>query len=317
MAKTFTARVDVYETVTDKIIADLESGVAPWRKPWVAGESRIGMSMPLRHCGTPYRGINVILLWIAASAAGYNNPHWLTYKQAAAFGANVRKGEKGTHVFFASQLRVEDAKAPVQANGVPGEKIINFMKSYTVFNVEQIDGLGERYAMPPASAPLAIDQARGDTFLCQKFFESLDIDIRGQDKARAFYVEKADYINMPPLAAFVDNESFAATLAHECIHATKHVSRLDRKIDCEKQVSYASEELVAELGAAFLCAILGISAAPSNAHASYIASWLQALKNDSRHIFRMASHAQKACDWLLAQGEEHVIAEDEEILEAA
>lgn len=282
---------DLYTRITSRIVAELEQGVRPWLKPWGA-TSGSPVTRPLRHNGEPYRGINVLTLWGEAMTKGYASSTWMTYRQAAEFGAQVRKGEHGSLVVFADRF----TRTETSDNGEDVERHIPFLKGYIVFNCEQIDGLPERYlsaARSAATQPVARDAA------AEAFFAATGAEIRhGGD--RAYYAPGPDFIQMPPFQAFRDAESYFETLGHECIHWTSHRSRLDRSFGQKRwgDEAYAVEELVAELGSAFLCADLGLSPEPRPDHASYIASWLTVLKNDKRAIFSAAAHAERATAFL-------------------
>jgi len=285
-------RPDVYSRITDKIIADLEQGVRPWLKPWNAEHAAGRITRPLRHNGTPYKGINIVMLWSASTAKGYACPLWLTFKQALELGGNVKKGESGETVVYADRITRTEAND----KGEEIEREIPFLKGYTVFNAAQCEGLPAAYyakATPPAETPMQrIDAA-------DRFFAATGADIR-HGGTRAYYAPGPDYIQMPPFETFRDAESYAATLAHELTHWTKNESRLARDMGRSKwgDEGYAREELVAELGSAFLCADLGITPEVREDHAAYIASWLKQLKDDRRFIFSAASHAQRAVDYL-------------------
>lgn len=286
-------KADVYTRVTNKILADLEQGVRPWAKPW-SGEHAAGrITRPLRGNGQPYRGVNILLLWASAIEQGFSCPVWMTYKQAQELGANVRKGERGSLVVYANTFTKTEAN---EQTGEDEERQIPFMKGYTVFNVEQIEGLPAHYTATPELAPETIEQR--DERL-ERFFRNTGATIRHGGN-RAFFNITADFVQMPPFPAFVDAESYYATLGHEMTHWTRHPSRLDRDLGRKKwgDEGYAKEELVAELGAAFLCADLGITPEVRDDHAAYIGSWLEALKDDKRFIFSAAAHAQRALDWL-------------------
>lgn len=283
---------DIYERVTAAIVADLEEGVRTWQKPWNAEHAAGRITRPLRHNGVPYQGINVIMLWSAAMAGGFAAPIWMTFKQAKEMGAHVRKGAKGSLVVYADRIRTTELDL---ATGEEQERDIPFMKGYTVFNVEQIEGLpGPFYAtaekrLDPVQR---IDHAEG-------FFGSLGADIRHGGN-QAYYTMAEDRVQMPPFETFRDAESYYATLAHECTHWTRHPSRLERDFGRKRwgDEGYAMEELVAELGSAFLSADLDLTPEPREDHAAYIGSWLKVLKNDKRAIFTAASHAQRAADFL-------------------
>lgn len=283
-------RADVYTRVTARIIEDLAKGVRPWLKPWSSGNTDGRITAPLRHNGTPYKGVNVLLLWGEAMDKGYTFPLWMTYKQAAELGAQVRKGEHGTLVVYADRFTRHEQND----KGEDVERSIPFMKGYTVFNVEQVDGLpAHYYSKPePKGDPLPLLEA------AEAFFTQTGARFRsGGD--RAFYATAQDFIQLPPAEAFKDAESYAATKAHELIHWTGHASRCAREFGKRfGDTAYAREELVAELGSAFLCAALGITPEPRDDHASYLDHWLKVLKEDKRAIFSAAAHAQRAADYL-------------------
>jgi antirestriction protein ArdC len=284
---------DVYTRVTGKIIADLERGNLTWLQPWQAGHQAGPVSRPLRTEGKAYRGVNVLMLWASAVERGYGCPIWMTYKQAGELGGQVRKGEKGSLVVFANRI----TRAVADDKGDTVEKEIPFMKGYTVFNVEQIDGLpGHYYA---TARPVNHDLARLEGV--DAFFAATGATIRhGGD--RAYYSIDRDVVQMPEMPAFRDSENYYATLAHEMTHWTRHPTRLDRNLGGKRfgDAGYAMEELVAELGAAFLCADLGITPETREDHAAYIGSWLKVLRQDKRAIFTAASHAERAADHLHA-----------------
>ncbi len=286
-------KTDIYKRVTDRIVADLEQGELTWLKPWSAGNLEGRITKPLRHNGLPYSGINVLMLWASSVEAGYSCPFWMTYRQAAVLGAHVRKGEKGSPVVYAGTLTKESEG---EAEGADLEtRKIPYLKAYTVFNVEQIEGLPEHYQAKPAPV---IDPARRIRH-ADAFFAATGADIR-HGGGQAYYNGGSDHVQMPPFEAFESPESYYATLAHELTHWTKHKSRLMREFGRKKwgDEGYAREELVAELGAAFLCADLALTPEPGQDHAAYIQGWLKVLKEDSRAIFAAAAHAQRAADYL-------------------
>jgi len=284
-------RIDLYERVTHSILSDLERGVRPWLKPWDAGHAAGPVTRPLRAGGQPYKGINVLALWESAISQHFTAPIWMTFKQAKELGANIRKGAKGTLVVYADRF----TRTQTDEDGKESERGIYFMKSYPVFNVEQIEGLPPHF-YAAASTTLAPSQR---IEAADQFFASTGADIRhGGD--HAFYAPQSDHVQMPPFAAFRDAESYCATLAHELTHWTKHPSRLDRDFGRKTfgDEGYAREELVAEIGAAFLCCDLGITPEPREDHAAYLGHWLKVLRGDKRAIFRAAAHAQRAVDYL-------------------
>lgn len=284
-------KTDIYQKVTSKIIADLEQGELTWLKPWSAGNTEGRITKPLRHNGKPYSGINVLMLWGAALEAGHFSPFWMTFRQAKELGAHVRKGEKGSAVVYASTItRTEE-----QEDGSAEERSIPFMKEYCVFNASQIEGLPDHYYAKPAPVidpAQRIDHAEG-------FFRATGADIRHGGNS-AHYSGGTDHVQMPVFESFRCPEAYYATLAHELTHWTKHKSRLDRDLGRKRwgDEGYAREELVAELGAAFLCADLALTPEPGTDHAAYIQSWLKVLREDKRAIFAAAAHAQRASDYL-------------------
>lgn len=284
-------KMDIYRKITDTIVSQLEKGMRPWQKPWNAAHAEGRIVRPLRHNGVPYNGINVLMLWSDAIDKGFSSPHWMTYRQATALGAQVRKGEHGSQVVYADKiLRSETDKT----TGQEAEIAIPFLKAYTVFNAAQIEGLPEHFYAKPAPRLDAIQRiAHAETF-----FANLKADIR-HGGTMAFYAMKDDFVRMPPFESFRDAESYYATLAHECTHWTRHPSRLDRASGKRfDDASYAMEELVAELGAAFVCAYLDLAPEPREDHAAYITHWIKVLKEDKRAIFAASSQAQRATDYL-------------------
>jgi antirestriction protein ArdC len=216
-----TMNTDVYTRVTDKIIAELEKGERPWMKPWNAEHAAGKITRPLRHNGLPYAGINVLMLWVEAMEKGYSAPIWMTYRQAQEFGAHVRKGEKGALVVYANTItKTEQDKE----TGEDVEKTIPFMKGYTVFNVEQIEGLPAHYTAKP-ERPAVPEEARNEAL--ERFFRNTGAVIR-HGGGRAYYAVSSDHVQMPPFPAFRDPESYYSCLGHECSHWTRHPSRLDR-----------------------------------------------------------------------------------------
>ncbi len=290
--------MDLYERITSKIVAAIEAGAAPWHQPWSAGHAAGRISRPLRHNGQPYSGINVLSLWAVAQAKGYTSPLWMTYKQAGALGGQIRKGEHGATVVYAGAI----TRSQANETGDEVERNIPFLKSYFVFNSEQIDGLPAHFSAiaEPALNPIERDRQ------AESFFAATGADIRHGGN-RAFYAIDADRIQMPFFETFEAPTAYYAVLAHETVHWTRPESRLDRTFGRKRfgDEGYAMEELVAELGSAFICADLNLSPAPRDDHASYISAWLKVLKNDKRAIFTAASHAERAGAFLHGFGQEN------------
>lgn len=280
------AKFDLYQTVTDKIIAAIEeNGTLPWVRPWATfGGPRNGMT------NRPYSGVNHLLLSIAG--AGYGSNEWFTFKNAQKLGGTVRKGEKGTQVVYWNIIKKDD--------GTGKEETFPLLRYFMVFNREQIDGLPE----PKKAEEVSFDPITA----AEDFISGTGANIRfGGD--RAVYNMATDSITLPVREAFNDPASFYATAFHELIHWTGHRSRLDRLAATPfGSPEYAKEELVAELGAAFLCADKGIIG--KTQHPEYIANWLTALKNDKRFIFKASSLATKAVAFLTQADEADETGED-------
>jgi len=287
-----TARPDIYATITNRIIEQLEAGTRPWLKPWNAEHAAGRISRPLRHNGQPYSGINVIVLWMTAEMSGFLSPFWLTFKQALELGGHVKKGEHGSQVVYASTFK----KKETDDAGEEIEQEIPFLKTYTVFAADQCEGLPKHFYQltePPKEKLERIEAV-------ERFVAGTKAEVRYGGN-QAYYTLGADRIQMPPFETFRDAESHAATIIHELTHWTRHPSRLNREDFGRKRwgdAGYSMEELVAELGSAFLCADLSITPEVRQDHASYIEHWLKVLKDDKRAIFTAASHASKAADYL-------------------
>lgn len=282
---------DIYTTITNKIIADLEKGELTWRKPWSAEHMAGNVMQPLRWNNDPYTGINILVLWATAAEKGYASPYWMTFKQAIAMKGSIRKGEKATQVVYADKFTKEEP----DESGQLQTRVIPFLKSYNVFNVSQIEGLPEKYYQVIEPTVLNKEECNAEI---ERFFANTKADI--YTGTQACYRTMADKVEMPPFESFHGATEYYATLAHEMTHWTKHKTRLDRDFGRLKwgDEGYAKEELVAELGSCFLAADLGIEPELRPDHAAYIQNWLEVLKNDKKFIFSAASHAQKAVEHL-------------------
>lgn len=287
-----TSRADIYTRITDQIVRSLEKGIKPWTQPWNAAHAAGPVTRPLRFNGECYAGINVLTLWATAMERVYAAPIWMTFRQAKELGGHVRKGEKGAPVVYADTFTKSETD---EASGEEREQAIPFMKGYTVFNIEQIEELPAHY-YAPAEPKRNPDQRLEHA---EAFFAAIGARILNGGNA-AYYRLESDHIQMPAFEAFINAQSYYATLAHESVHWTRHPARLDRSFDRQRwgDTGYAKEELVAELGAAFLCADLELPLEDRNDHASYIGSWLTVLKNDKKAVFTAAAHAQRAVDFL-------------------
>jgi antirestriction protein ArdC len=267
----------------------------PWTKPW-AGAG--GPVMPRRHAGARYRGINVLILWSAAEAAGYRSPHWMTFKQSLEYGGCVKKGEKSTQIVFANKVM----RSEINNLGEAVEKNFSFLKEYSVFNVEQIDKLPAQFAIPaPAVLPDigAVSKDWSAYAPSIDWFDAIPAQITHRGE-RAVFIQSQDRIELPPRDAFFSPEAYLSTRAHETVHWTKTEKRLNRDFGAARfgDEGYAMEELVAELGAAFTMAQLGHQPAIREDHAPYISVWLTVLKRDAKAILTAAAKASDALDYL-------------------
>ena len=288
--KTCAERRDHYQEVTDRIIAALEAGTKPWRRPW--DESRAGgPAMPINLVtGRRYRGVNVLVLAMSAFAFGNGDPRFCSYKQAADRGWQVRRGEKGTTVFFFKRMQIEDRDAPPEA--ADRTKHIPLLRAFTVFNAAQIDGVPPYVAPDITAAPWRRPEA-ADIILRNS---GVPVRIGGE---KAFYSPKLDFIQLPPESSFESPQSWAAVALHELAHASGSPQRLNRDLSGRYgSTSYALEELRAEISSCVIGAEMGLPCDIPN-HASYVACWLEKLRHDKREIFRAAADAQKIADYLL------------------
>lgn len=280
-------RKEIESKVTDSIIAALEQGVAPWRKPWTAGAFDMPTSVAT---GKAYRGINWLILESKRMEKGYARNLWLTFKQAKAMGGKVRKGEKSTAIVF---WRI--VKAEKDIDGKREEVKVPLLRYYNVFNVEQVDGL----ELPPRFTKVddrePVEVLDGLQTLIDGYVDAPEVHHVGGD--RAYYTPSLDTITMPKREQFDSAEGYAETLLHEFVHSTGHESRLNR-LDggaCFGSESYAQEELVAEIGMAMLAQIAGINVTTEQT-ASYVQSWLKVLKDDRSLVIKAAQQAQKAVE---------------------
>ncbi len=287
-------RPSIYQTVTDRIISSLKAGVIPWEKPWKTPRYACDPFPRNFYTGKPYRGINVLLLW----SSEYNSPFWLTFKQAQALKGNVRKGEHGTQIIFYKQLP-EHAEKDEEGTG-EDERIPFVLCHYTVFNVEQCDGLTLPEISQPAIAP-EIDEDEVCESIVGGWKNCPTLHLTSPTEYRAYYRPSTDSVHMPTRSRFVDAPHYYSTLFHELIHSTGHESHLHRTFsDRFGDELYSKEELVAEMGAAFLCAIAGIANEHTDRNTTaYIQNWIEKLKEDNRLIVHAAANAQRAVDLIL------------------
>lgn len=274
---------DLYGEVTAKIIAKLETGVMPWVRGWNAGSS-----LPMNAVtNRAYSGINVLLFWLSADQ-GYARPRYLTVKQANECGGHVRKGEHGERVVYFKQLEITDRDNPDETKTIP------MLREYSVFNVDQCSDLPDAIRLGPDTGTVNPDNRET---LADSFIRATGADFR-EGAGKPCYVPSKDFITVPDWKDFHSKPEYYAAAFHELVHWSGHKSRLDRDLKGRfDKDAYAAEELIAELGAAFLCAEFGFDNASDN-QASYLDGWLKILKADKRAIFTAASKAQKAADYL-------------------
>jgi antirestriction protein ArdC len=282
---------DLFERITRQIVTAIEAGAGEFIMPWHRWGESLGSPINALS-GRSYRGINTLLLWVAAELDGYSSGRWATYRQWAAAGAQVRKGEKATSIIFwktaANDCRDESSGEAEQS---PGPKFV--ARVYHVFNAGQVDDAESAAAIVPSLSD-AERIAAADAF-----FRASGVRVEhGGD--RAFYMPSQDKIQMPRFEQFRDPISYYSVLGHEHIHSTGAEHRLNRDLQNRfGSDAYAIEELIAELGSAFLAAHLGISIEPRSDHAAYLSSWLRVLRCDSRAILTASAKAQEAVDFLI------------------
>ncbi|AOH87147.1 hypothetical protein AWL63_23550 (plasmid) [Sphingomonas panacis] len=281
---------DVAAEITNLIIRKLEEGVPPWSRPW---RSEGGGGRPLRHCGTPYTGINTFYLWAIADAQAYRSRYWMTYRQAEALGGHVRRGELGSLSVYYSSFKKTESN-PV--TGAEKERSIRFLRHYIVFNADQVDGLPAYYygsMQEPAPLDPSVHQDAID-----RFFSAIPADVRhGGD--RAYFSPTFDYIQMPHPRTFRTMDHYASVRGHESTHWSGSASRLARTFGKRfGDNAYSFEELVAEIGSGLICAHLGLPNELHDSHASYVGHWLGILKGDKTAIIHAAAKAEQAFNYL-------------------
>lgn len=288
---------DLYQRITNQIVKAIEGGIGagdhrmPWN-PKLCGVSSISIPHnPVGHYG--YRGINILSLWASQQEYGYATPEWATFRQWQAAGAQVRKGEKGSLTVFFKAANAGSASA--ENDDQPARRHFIAKAAY-VFNVAQVDGYEP--LPPPILAPIERHNA------ADLFIRASAASIH-HDSDHASYIPSRDEIHLPPEGAFLDAHGYYGVALHELVHWTGHPSRCARDLRNRfGSEAYAAEELIAELGSAFLCAEIGISPEPRIDHARYIDSWLKVLKSDKRAIFTAAAKANQAVTYLNSLAEQ-------------
>mgnify|MGYP000948587518 CR=1 FL=1 len=279
---------DLYAAVTDRIIAALEKGVPPWVCPWQNGSGTPTNLVT----GKAYRGINIVMLMVEAMEFHYTDSRWLTFRQASELGVRLRRGEHGTKIVFYRMREINSIRDVSDAGADDtAARRIPLLKSYTVFNVNQLESLPERFALCATPTWQPIDEA-------EKILSASGASIFHGGNS-AFYRPSDDIIQLPPVVCFALADDYYATALHELVHWTSHPRRLNRPLVPRTHIeAYAYEEIVAEMGAAFLCAHCGLPGRLE--HATYIDDWLDSLRSDKRLIFVAAGAAQKAADFVLS-----------------
>lgn len=283
------------KAVTERLIGMLESGTAPWQKPWDAGIA--AMNRPHNFNGRPYHGVNALMLWCTAIDKGYEDPRWLTFKQVNKLGGHVNKGEKAQIVeYWQWEKEVENPETG-EKEKVP----LEHPKVYraAVFNADQCTGLPKLRRQAQKWSP--VERA-------ENIIAANGVPVTHNTDGSAFYSPGGDFICMPPRESFATVDAYYSTLLHEVGHSTGHPTRLNREFGGQfGSEGYAREELRAELASTFLCGELGIATTGSDEqHAAYVKSWVSALKNDYNEIFRAAADAEKICNYLYEREKEYL-----------
>ncbi|WP_103727292.1 ArdC family protein [Novosphingobium sp. HII-3] len=304
------AKRDIAQEITNLIIAKIEQGVLPWRRPW----RTLGAGgRPLRAGGQAYTGINSILLWAIADGSGYQSRFWMTKRQAEELGGRVLKGARPAPSVYFNTMR--KAAGPTLTGDEGGVRFIRFMRSYLVYNCDEIEGLPSRFHPDPLDLTPP-DPSEHQTAI-DAFFSPIPIELR-QGGDRAYYSPGGDYVQMPPKAAFISSDHHAATLGHEFAHATGAAHRLGREFGRRfGDKAYAFEEVIADMTSGMICSDLGLPCELHDSHASYVDHWIGILKADKSAIITAAAKAEQAYKWLAAWSTHTREAVTEESHEAA
>lgn len=299
-SRKFAPKKDVCQIITDQIVASLEAGTGAWQKGWTCGkENGVNSLLPANATtGKTYTGINRLILALIMMDCGYEENKWVTYKQAQAEGWQVAKGQKGTMLAFYGTAE-KDSK---ENKDEDDKEYYRFINPFTVFNVAQLEGYEAKATITP---PTSLTE--NNPFI-QRILDNTDVRFLPEAGNEAFYIPSQDVIQMPPRDAFKSESAYVGVICHELTHSTKVHNRCDRdyKSKYDSKEAYAREELVAELGAAFLCSEVGCIGETIENHASYINSWIQLLKHDKKAIFKAAADAQKSTDFIMREWAEKV-----------
>jgi antirestriction protein ArdC len=273
---------NVYEIVTEKIIQQLENGVAYWRKPW---RTELPCNLLSQK---PYRGLNVFLL----GSQGYSSRYWLTFNQANKLGGKIKRGEKSSLVTF---WNIGQEKMIRRSDGTEKLSIPILLRYYNVFNLEQTEGIADKLGLSSVARVADIEA-------CERIVAEMPNAPQRAQSDRAWYRPSSDTVGMPAKSSFLSSEEYYSTLFHELTHSTGHRSRVGRDgiehLNTFGSESYSKEELIAEMGAAMLCGVTGISPTVIENSAAYLKNWISVLKGDSKLLLSAASQAQKACDYI-------------------
>ncbi len=292
-------KTDIAATITATILEKLEAGTKPWVQPWT-GAPRC---RPLRHCGTAYRGINTVMLWMAAQARGYASPYWMTYRQAEALKGQVRRHEKCSHAVLYKTIDARDEKeddASIDGDDATS-KTRRILRAFAVFNADQIDGLPAKYYVTETDIPKMPEGIHRPRL--EAFFDRVPAIVR-HNGYEAYYNRARDEIVLPPVARFASYDGYFATRGHETAHWSGAKHRLDRQFGTRfGDSAYAFEELVADIAAAILGAALGLPEAELENHAAYVDHWVKVLRADKNAILTAASKADEAADYIMGLGQ--------------
>jgi antirestriction protein ArdC len=279
---------DIYSLVNDRILAALEQGIIPWKRPWTG-------RLPTNYdSGKEYRGVNILTLGIAEMLRSYSNPYWLTFRQAQKHGGHIKRGEKATYIVF-SEKKVKEVE---KEDGTKEQRVFHFVRSFPVFNWEQTEGV------PKKEAGTALNPDRDLIEVCSSVLSRMQNPPAYRESgSSAYYVPKEDLVNLPPIDTFRTTEGYVATKFHEYAHSTGHESRLSRPgimaVAAFGGEDYSFEELIAELTSAYLCARNGIDNTLENSSA-YIQHWLKALRDDKTMLMKASGKAMAAVEYILA-----------------
>jgi antirestriction protein ArdC len=280
---------DIYSQVNDRILAAMEQGIIPWKRPWT------GQMSTNYDSGKQYRGVNILTLGIAEMVRSYSSSYWLTFLQAQKHGGHIKRGEKATYIVF-SDKSVREVK---KEDGTTEQKVYHFIKSFPVFNFDQTEGV------PRKDAGLVLDPDRDLIEVCESILSEMPNPPAYRESGNsAYYMPKSDLVNLPPIETFKTTSGYVATKFHEYGHSTGHKARLNRPgimgVASFGGEDYGFEELVAELTSAYLCANSGIDNTLENSTA-YIQNWLKVLKDDKTMLLKASGKATAAVEYILGK----------------